>query len=298
MPAPIRIYPGVTAVGTRLLVVGGFFSDLAAGTTTVYDTVAAYDTKGGTWSTLDPMPVPLPGPNVAGVGGKLYVLGAIGVRDTFVYDLAAHRWSSLSPVPVTRGHGVAAVGVWGTKILLAGGAQPGQSQNNLNTGVRVKDVLAYDTATDQWDRLPDLAPARGYAGGAVLGNTFWVIGGSSPIVRIDNVISLDLAGGDWVEAPTPPFTVSSAGTAVLGGRIYVMGGVVTGMGSIGPITLAFDPRASEAADIWRMVSGLHTPRFATGAATIDGRIYFPGGIALLKAPATFSPVPTLEVFIP
>ncbi len=294
MPAPTRTYPGVAAVGQQVLVAGGFSTQPATRAVTLYDAVTAFDTRAGTWTTLDPMPRPIAGPNVAGVGGKLFVLGGIDVVDSYSYDLAAHRWSARQPVPVTRGHGVAAIGVKGTTIYLAGGAQPGQSDNNLNTGVRVRDVLAYDTVADRWDRLPDLALARGYAMGAVVGNTFWVIGGSSSRERTDDVVALDLDMRQWSPGPPPPLSLSSAGVSVLDGRIYLVGGIATSTGAIGPLTFVFDPVAG----IWDSGALLITPRFATGAAAVDGKIYFPGGVALIDPPSTFAPVPTLEVFIP
>jgi len=294
MPAPARTYPGVAAVGERVLVAGGFTTSPATRAATVYDAMAAYDTRTGTWTTLDPMPRPIAGPNVAGVGGQLFVLGGIDVVDSYAYDLAARRWSPRQPVPVTRGHGVAAVGVKGTTVYLAGGAQPGQSDNNLNTGVRVRDVLAYDTAADRWDRLPDLTLARGYAMGAVVGNTFWVIGGSSSRERTDDVVALDLGSRQWSPGPPPPLSLSSAGVAVLDGRIYIVGGIATSTGAIGPLTFMFDPIARS----WDSGFLLNIPRFATGAAAVDGKIYFPAGDALVDPPATFAPVPTLEVFTP
>jgi N-acetylneuraminic acid mutarotase len=296
MPGPTRTYPGVAAVGTQLFVVAGFSRKIGTTTTNVYDTVTAFDTRAGTWSTLDPVPRAIMGPNVAGMNGKLYVLGGFGETSAYAYDVAHRTWAAVAPVPVTLGHGVAAIGLSGTKILLGGGAQPGQSANNLNTGMRVRNVLSYDTATDQWAQLPDLALARGYAMGAVVGNTFWVIGGSSDFARTDEVVGLDLATSQWTDGAPPPLTLSSAGATVLDGRVYVMGGVATGSGAIAPLTMVFDP--TQPGDMaWQTVAPLNTPRFATGAAAIDGRIYFPGGIALV-APNVFDSVPTLEVFIP
>jgi N-acetylneuraminic acid mutarotase len=297
MPGPTRTYPGVAAVGSQLFVVAGFSRKIGSSTTNVYDTVTAFDTTASTWATVEPLPRPIMGPNVAGVNGKLYVLGGFGETGAYAYDVARRTWTALANVPVTLGHGVAAIGISGTRILLGGGAQPGQSANNLNTGVRVRDVLAYDTASDQWERLPDLALARGYAMGAVVGSTFWVIGGSSDFARTDEVVGLDLTTNQWIDGPPPPLTLSSAGAATLNGRVYVVGGVATGSGAIAPLTLVFDP-AQPRDQAWSMVASLNTPRFATGAAAIAGRIYFPGGIALVRSPDLFDSVPTLEVFIP
>jgi N-acetylneuraminic acid mutarotase len=297
MPGPARTYSAVAAVGSQVMVIGGFSNDLVARVTTVYDTVTAYDTKTSTWATLDPMPKAVAGPNVAGVGGKLYVLGGIDKLDCWEYDPPAHRWTTKASQPVARGFGTAAIGIWGKKILLGGGTEPGQSDNNLNTGKRVNHVLAYDTVTDSWERLPDLEDARGYAMGAVIGNTFWIVGGSNSIERTDLVVGLDLTTKAWVPGTPPPISLSSAGSAVLDNRLYAIGGIATTTGTIGPLTLVFDP-SLPAEKAWDMVATLNTPRFATGAATVDGRIYFPGGVALIAPPATYAPVPTLEVFIP
>jgi N-acetylneuraminic acid mutarotase len=297
MPAPTRTYSSVAALPGQVLVVGGFSTNIMTGKTVVYDTVSAFDTKAGTWGTLEPVPKPIAGANVAAVGGKLYVLGGIGLLESWQYDPASHQWTAKKPVPVVRGFGVSAVGVSGTRILLGGGAEPGQSNNNLNTGVRVNHVLAYDTVADSWERLPELEEARGYAMGAVLGNTFWVIGGSNSIERTDLSVGLDLATRVWARGTPPPLLLSSAGSAVLDGRLYAIGGIATTTGTIGPLTLVFDPTLPPAR-AWDMVASLNTPRFATGAAALDGRIYFPGGVALINPPATYATVGTMEVFIP
>jgi N-acetylneuraminic acid mutarotase len=294
-PGPLRLYAGVGAAGGQVFVVGGFLKDTTNGMTAdVFDTVTAFDTRTKTWSTIAPMPAPVAGPNVMGLGDKLYVLGGLDVTKAFAYDTKTKTWSTLAPQPGARGHGVAAMGVYGTNILLGGGAIPGKSANDLNTGMRVRDFLAYDTATDKWQQLPDLALARGYCMGAVVGKQFWIIGGSSDFARTDEVVAFDLVAGTWIDGPPPPVTLSSAASAVLGTRIYVVGGIATTSGMIGPQTLVFDTVARR----WDTVQPMITPRFATGAAVIDGRIYVPGGVALITAPADYEPVATLEVFTP
>jgi N-acetylneuraminic acid mutarotase len=291
MPGMPRRYAGVAAVGSRLFVVGGIAGEAQE--------VAAFDTGTKKWETLDPLPIPIPMPNVAGVGGKLYVLGGadtrkIEVRDTFAYDPVMRMWTPRAPIPLEKGRGVAAVGVHGTKILLAGGILPGLSANMLTTGMRVKEFLAYDTATDSWEQLPDLALPRGYASGAVVGDVFWVIGGSTDFVRTDQVDAFDLKAGQWMDRPPPPQTLSSCPTAVFGGRIYVMGGIATGSGMIGSDTQVLEPSIGR----WTTASAMTTPRFATGAATIGDRIYVPTGVAITMPPAGVAPVNTLEVFVP
>jgi Kelch motif len=291
MPGKARRYAGVAAVGEHLFVVGGLGSEAQE--------MAAFDTRTSRWEVLDLLPVPVPMPNVAAVGGKLYVLGGadpvrIEVRDTFAYDPVQRTWAPRAPIPLEKGRGVAAVGVHGTKILIAGGIVPGPSANNLNTGMRMKEFLAYDTATDTWESLPALSLPRGYASGAVVGDVFWVIGGSTDFVRTDQVDAFDLKVGQWMDRPPPPQTLSSCPTAVFGGRIYVMGGIATGSGMIGADTQVLEPSIGR----WTTASAMTTPRFATGAATIGDRIYVPTGVAIVTPPAGVAQVNTLEVFVP
>jgi hypothetical protein len=286
MPGPPRRYPGVAALGDRVFVVGG----LEAPEST---TVTAYDTKKGTWETLQPLPMAFQVPNVASVNGTLYVLGGLEQKATLAYDAAHDQWLPRAPVPVDRGRGQSAVGVWGSKILIAGGIIPGLSANGLRTGMRQHEVLAYDTASDSWESLPDLALTRGYCMGAVVGDRFWVMGGSSDFARTDDVTVLDLTTRAWVDQVPLPVSLSSAGVAVLGGRVYLLGGVATSNGTIGPATLVLDP-------VWKVFDQaalMITPRFGTGAAVVGGRIYVPSGVAATGTDK-FDPVPTLEAFTP
>jgi N-acetylneuraminic acid mutarotase len=283
------MYVGVAAAGGRLFVVGGF------GTGADARAVHAYDPAANAWETLEPLPSAFSMPNVAGVGNKLYVLGALDVRDVLEYDLATRRWTAKAPLPVDRGRGVAAVGVWGTTILVAGGILPGRSANMLNTGVRVPELLAYDTAGDRWERLPDMALPRGYAMGAVIGDLFWVAGGSTDFVRTEQVDAFDLKARMWVHKPPLPVTLSSGAVAVLKGRMYIIGGIATSTGMIVPDNLALDP----ATGTWTDLAPMPTPRFATGAAAIGDRIYVPTGAAMLsQRPMDFGAVSALEAFVP
>ncbi len=286
MPDPPRMYVGVAAVRERLFVVGGL------GRAGEGQVVQSYDPKSDRWEAHEKLPREFSMPNVAGVGGKLYVLGGLGIAEVMEYDLDTRRWTAKTPMP-GPGRGVAAVGVVGPKILLAGGITPGKSGNMLNTGMRLSELLAYDTAKDEWEVLPEMALPRGYAMGAVLGNQFWVAGGSSDFVRTDQVDVFDLAMRKWLDRPPLPFTLSSAGVGVIKGRIYLVGGIATSTGMIAPETLLLDPATAK----WSIAAPMTTPRFATGAAALGDRIYVPGGSALV-APDVYAAVTTLEVFTP
>jgi N-acetylneuraminic acid mutarotase len=288
MPGTPRMYVGVAAISQRVFVVGAFGSGPES------RDVAAFDTRTKKWETLEPLPSSFQMPNVAAVGNRLFVLGAVDVVTTLEYDAAKNSWVPRAPVPVARGRGQSAIGVWGTKILLAGGVIPGKSANLLNTGMRVPEVLAYDTSNDSWEKLPDLELTRGYAMGAVVGDQFWVMGGSTDFARTDDVTTLDLKSRTWMVRPPIPLTLSSAGVAVHGGHIYLIGGVATGTGMIGPTTLVLDPSSGMFKEAARMI----TPRFAMGAAAVGPRIYVPAGIAAAGDGTMFQAVSKLEAFVP
>jgi N-acetylneuraminic acid mutarotase len=291
MPERPRFYVGVAAARGQVFVVGGFNEgdDRA---------VNAFDTTAGSWATLPPLPVAFQMPNVAAVGPagaeRLLVLGGLRTSMTFEYDFASRSWKPLAPA--TRGRGGAAVGVHGTRVLLAGGAVPGQSANMLNTGKRVSDALAYDAATDSWSPLPELPAANGYAVGAVIGNEFWMIGGSTDFARTDQVLALNLATGTaWETRPPMPRSTSSAAGAVLRGKVYLTGGIATSTGMIGPDCLVLDP----ATGLWSTVAPITTPRFGTGAAVVGDRMYVPTGMATNPTnPDAFQATPAMEVYIP
>lgn len=288
MPDPARLYVGVAAAGEKLFVVGGSDGTMKS------PVVTAYDPKTESWETIEPLPIPLGMANVAGVGGTLYVLGALDLLEVYAYDVAARHWSLKSPVPVVRGRGAASVAVNGTKILLAGGVIPGQSANGLNTGMRQKDFLAYDTATDTWETLPSLAVPLGYAAGALAGDLFWMLGGSTDVERTDVSAVYDLKAGKWIERAPLPVPLSSVGATVLGGRIYIMGGIATTIGTISAETYVLDP----VTDKFALAGQLNMPRFALGAATIGGKIYAAAGAAMVGGPMPIGPTSVLEVFVP
>lgn len=294
LPDTPRMYGGVAATRDRVFLVAGLGQGPGFTRGAEPRVVHSYDPRGDAWTTEAMLPDAFNMPNVAAVGDRLFVLGALGTSDVLEYDRGNRAWLPRKPLPVVGGRGAAAVGVSGTRILVAGGITPGQSANMLNTGVRHGQVMAYDTATDTWQMLPPLAHPRGYALGAVLGGLFFVIGGSSDFVRTDQVDALDLAKNEWLIRQPVPRTVSSGSIAVAKGRIYLLGGIATSSGMITPQTIALDPIT----DTWSEVAPMTTARFAMGAATLDDRIYVPTGAAQLGGPNMFGPVPVLEVFVP
>ncbi|ANZ39940.1 hypothetical protein BBK82_31755 [Lentzea guizhouensis] len=299
-PAPAAVYGGgwqqlapiaggprqehsVAAIGRHVYVVGGIRPDGNGGVVTVPD-VEVYDTRANTWRRAAPLPVAMNHPNVVAVGGRLHVLGGLSggaswqaMRDSFVYHPATDRWTALPPMPAGTERGSAAMGVFGTRVYLAGGMRtltpgPGGLQDT------VADVHSYDVLTRRWTTLPSLPEARDHVGGAIVGRTFYVLGGRDrgQVNVRDTVYSLDLPGGRWTERAPMPTPRGGIASAVVGTKIYTFGGegrVVNGVNTVFDETEAYDTRR----DTWERLAPMPVPRHGTAAVGIGDTIYVPGG---------------------
>jgi N-acetylneuraminic acid mutarotase len=284
MPQP-RFYVGVAAARDRVFVVGGL-NDAEA------KTVHVFDTKAKTWAATKPLPIGFKVANAVGVGDRFFVLGGLERSEAVEYDFAADDWLMRSPLPVQGGRAGSAVGVWGKTVILAGGVLRGSSANALNTGIRKAEAFAYDTETDSWQMLPEMPLENGYAMGAMLGDDFWVIGGSTNFARTDQVLVLNLKTKAWTTRPPIPKSLSSGAVGVLGGRVFVTGGIATSVGMISPDTMVLDPATGE----WSLAPPLPTARFAMGGAVVGGKFYVPTGMAAAPGPAMFAASGEMEAF--
>ncbi|HEY0711688.1 MAG TPA: kelch repeat-containing protein, partial [Polyangia bacterium] len=266
MPQP-RYYVAVTSARGKVFVVGGF-NDADA------KAVHVFDPATGAWSATKVLPSLFRMANAAGVGDRLFVLGGRDNPATFEYDFATDDWIARAPLPVTNGRGAAAVGVYGTKVLLAGGVLRGQSANALNTGVRKAELLTYDTVADTWEMTGEMPIENGYAMGAVIGKQFWILGGSTNIARTDQVLVYDIEAKTWATKPPLPKSISSAAVGVIGGRIFVTGGIATEVGMISPDTVVLDV----ATGVWATAAPMPTPRFGTGGTVIGNQFFVATGI--------------------
>jgi hypothetical protein len=166
-----------------------------------------YDIPSNVWRTpAAPLPRGINHPNAAVVGNKVYLLGGLAefapsqwtaVPDCWVYDTGTDSWHSLTPIPSGLERGSASIGVYGTTIVLAGGMELLRTAEPF-TQATVNTVIAFDTISRTWLTLPEAArrmPARrDHAGFAVVGHTFYVLGGRDKGQRNvrDTVFALDL----------------------------------------------------------------------------------------------------------
>lgn len=222
--------------------------------------------------------------NTASVNGKIYVLGGLvpsptgfpweAAADCFVYDPSSDSWELLPNMP--DGRGSAAMGVKGGVIYLSGGlSELGAVQGTLDT------VSSYDTDSGNWTSLPSLPAPRDHAGGALIDDTYFVLGGRAfgQFNTSDVVFALDLCdvGSGWImrsgKMPTPRGGVA-AGT--IGDKVYVFGGEgnpAEGSEGVFNQTEVYDVET----DSWEKLEPMVVPRHGTSAVGVDGVVYIPGG---------------------
>lgn len=220
-------------------------------------------------------------PNVAAVDGKLYVLGGIeslfdwrGSSKSFMYDPAKKTWERLGNMPKARGS--AAVAAYGKVIYLVGGLE--------NLGRASTTVSAFDTVTRTWRELPNLPEPRDHAGGVVVGGSFYLLGGRTglPDWRKANTWAINLTATEkgWVEKVKMPTARGGIAAAAIGDKIYTFGGEGNPESTKGVFeqNQVYDTKL----DSWSEGPKMQHPRHGMGAVTVGGRIYVPGGGAVIS----------------
>ena len=291
----------VTAVGEKVYVLGGVAYNEASKIETL-NRVEFYDVPDKTWHIAAPLPTPLNHGNVATWDSKVYMLGALSgghdwtaMADTFAYEPFNDTWTDLAPSPNGTARGSSAVGVCDGKIYLAGGmtllqAYIGGHQNSVST------VSSYDISSDTWNLdLPSLPQPRQHVGGAVVGSTFYVIGGrENGVYQYHNsTYALDLKNPtSWTERASVPTARGSLSCAAIGDKIYCFGGEGNpdNADRIFNETQVYDTRS----DKWQTLAPMEVPRHGTGAVAVGDQIFISGG----GVTTAFFPTGIFDSFVP
>lgn len=141
------------------------------------------DLKTLRWSTA-PGPAPREHLAAAALAGGVYALGGraagydTNVSTVQAYDLRRRRWTTLPPLPDTRG-GTGAAAIAG-RVVSVGGEEPEGT---------IAEVYAYRPAARRWTRLPDLPTPRHGLGVVALGGRLWVTaGGPRPGLTVSGAV--------------------------------------------------------------------------------------------------------------
>ena len=290
----------VAAIDQDVYVLGGVAYDEQNDLLTL-NRVEKYNVVDKTWHVAAPLPTPLNHGNAASVDGKIYLLGALSggrdweaVEQSYVYEPFNDTWAELASMPNGTARGSSAVGVCNGKLYLAGGmtllqAYKGGHQDSLST------VSSYDITTNTWDvNHPPLPEPRQHVGGAVVGSTFYVIGGrENGVEKYHNMTyALDLENPtSWKEMAPMPTARGSLACSPIGSKIYCFGGEGNPENPqrIFNETEVYDTSA----DTWTRLRPMEIPRHGTGAATVGYEIYIPGG----GVTTAFYPVGITDSFV-
>jgi N-acetylneuraminic acid mutarotase len=273
-----------------------------------------YSTTKNAWRTRAPMPRGLNHINAAVVDGKIYVLGGLAetdaedpnkrawraVSDSWEYDPSQDSWSELPGLPDSEARGSAAVGVYDSKIYLAGGMTELELFHD-GTQRTASVISIYDTVSRSWLEVPELAKylpeGRDHAGAAVVGSKMYVLGGRTngqENIR-DTVFILDLCDVEagWTtgagKMPTPRGGLS---TGVIGDKVYTFGGEGNRAVESGVFDQVevYDTRKDE----WDSAGTMKIPRHGTYAVGVGRKVYIPGGGIMQSG----MPVEDFDVYSP
>ncbi len=249
----------------------------------------------GTWRTAASPPTKRTEVTASALGGKIYLIGgfaepslgnltSLAITDAVeVYDPAADRWTTLSPLPSKVHHaGSAALA---SKLYVVGGF----TQSLFYVWRPIASLYIYDPETGIWSEGPPMPTPRGALAVAGLDGKLYAVGGYDGNANSGAVEVYDPSTNRWTaKAPLPTPRDHLAAVAVKN-RLYAVGGRLNRDYSRNlAVVEVYDP----AADRWTTVKELPTPRSGMTAAAMFDVIYVIGG----EAPqGTFS---TNEAYFP
>jgi glucose/arabinose dehydrogenase/N-acetylneuraminic acid mutarotase len=265
---------GVASIGTKIYAIGGNVDSASDRKVEEYDTV----TK--TWRTMADLPEGLDHIGVTAVNNKVYVFGGLESfpapvnADVYEFDPAAGpdgTWSLISTMPQPAGG--MAVGVHNGLIYLAGGFT-----THHDTSLTSSNFWRFDPVTRVWTQLPDIPTYRDHVRGEFINGKFYVVGGRQDgqlFGRMGTLEVYDPATNQWSTLASMPTPRRGIASTVLEGRLVVLGGEK----NPDTPTLVFEEVEAydPVANTWGNLAPMKTPRHASGAVTINGRIYSVGG---------------------
>lgn len=200
-------------------------------------------------------------------GNELIVVGGyVASGDTSAqadaYTPATRRWRRLPDLPVAVNHAMAAT--WRGKAVVVGGYLARNAPSNR----------AFVLENGRWRELPRLPAGRAAGGAAVIGDTLYIVAGSSPSGLARASYALDLRRNRWRQIPGPTPREHLAVTAT-GGRVYALAGRTAGLDTNLRALESWKPGARR----WTRLQPVPVSRGGTGATAVGRTIVSVGGEA-------------------
>ncbi len=213
-PMPTARYGLAAGVVNGILYAHG-----GASSTSIVNTLEAYDPATSTWTTKAAMPTArfyLAGAVVNGIlyadGGALF--GGVPQTTLEAYDPVTNTWTTKAAMPTARWQ--LAVGVVNGILYAVGGSGSSGAVNALE---------AYDPATNTWTTKAAMPTARyGLAAGVVNGILYAVGGVNQFITNVATLEAYDPATNSWTTKAAMPTARNGLAVGVVNGILYAVGG--------------------------------------------------------------------------
>src|SRR5215831_18385472 len=133
--------------------------------------VEVYNIATNTWSMDANYPFANHSLMAVALGSYIYAGGGnASPTKTYRYDPSTNIWDDAAIADLPSGRSSAASGAYNGRWLLAGG--------DVNFAISTS-TIAWNPATNTWSNLPNMVQARDYLAGAVAGQSFYAVAGSS-----------------------------------------------------------------------------------------------------------------------
>jgi Subtilisin-like serine proteases len=255
MPS-IRGYHGVTCIGEKIYVVGGYDGQNS------YNTLFVYNTSTNTWESKSNMSGSRYKLGAAVANDKLYAIG--GYTSTYsnkveMYDPISDAWTTKQNMPTSRGN--LSVVSYNNKIYAIGG-------NGSYSYYR--NVEVYDPSTNTWTSKLNMPTARSSAGITVYNNKIYVIGGYNGSSYLNTVEVYDPATNTWTTKQGMPTARKEAAAITINNKILVIGGY---NGSYLNTVEEYDPISNT----WTIKDNIPMQQAAFGTEIINNKVFVIGG---------------------
>jgi N-acetylneuraminic acid mutarotase len=296
-----RLEPGVTAIGQRVVVLGGFSTGVMAGNQITMH-VDVFDAASSTWSSLPDAPVAWIHVQLAAVGASLYLLGGATYESLqFVPQGTAWRldtadptasWQPIAAMPAGQERDSAAVvvappNVGPGRIYLLGGG---------NATVALSTNLFYDTIANTWGQLPPLPVALSHAAAMIRPDGTLVVAGGlaglTPETAVNTTWILPVGATQWQQGA--PMLQAKGGCAY--GVVQTLLVCAGGEGGNAPNYTVFSETESYDFDtnVWTLDPPMPMTTGGTQGAVVGARLFVPGGARFYA----LEPTSTLFIYAP